>query len=387
MPFIGKASYSAGQNLPEVMEDVSDLVGIVSPFETPLLDHLGDSSRTARSTIHEWIEDELLSSTDVINQTTFTPDAATATSVTVANGSRFRSGDMVRVGNSREVIFINSVSGNTLTVVRRYGNSPATNLLNGQRLTILANGILEGDDMPEARFTNRQRRRNFTQIFAASVSVSGTMLAARQHGVTNELEYQKQNRIRELLRDLEASVISGYALTSNQAGTAGLRRSMNGLVAMITTNNFLPGSGPIPPGGGTGADLTEELLNAALRVIWESSSSRVDTIVVGGLLKRRINSFLAASRQASIGEQRFSNLVSEYESDYGVCKVVLARSMPPDAMMLLDSSRVEVMALDGRAFGYKAMGSSGDREQGMVVGEYTVELRNELAHGVVRGLT
>ena len=61
MPFTGKATYSAGTDLPEIMEDVSDVIGIVSPFETPLLDFLGDAKRPATSTVHEWIEDALVS--------------------------------------------------------------------------------------------------------------------------------------------------------------------------------------------------------------------------------------------------------------------------------------------------------------------------------------
>lgn len=61
MAFTGKATYSAGQTLPELMEDVADLVGIISPSETPLLDHLGDAQRSAQSTIHEWMEDALVS--------------------------------------------------------------------------------------------------------------------------------------------------------------------------------------------------------------------------------------------------------------------------------------------------------------------------------------
>ena len=48
MSFNGKATYSAGPNLPELAEDVSDIIGIVSPYETPLLDHLGDPRRAAR---------------------------------------------------------------------------------------------------------------------------------------------------------------------------------------------------------------------------------------------------------------------------------------------------------------------------------------------------
>jgi hypothetical protein len=60
MAFTGKATYSAGATLPEIAEDVSDLVSIVSPFETPLLDAFGDPQVEARSTRHEWLEDEML---------------------------------------------------------------------------------------------------------------------------------------------------------------------------------------------------------------------------------------------------------------------------------------------------------------------------------------
>ena len=35
MPFTGKATYTAGAGLPEVVEDVSDIIGIVSPSRRP----------------------------------------------------------------------------------------------------------------------------------------------------------------------------------------------------------------------------------------------------------------------------------------------------------------------------------------------------------------
>ena len=61
MPFTGKPTYAAGADLPELVEDVSDVIGLVSPFETPLLDHIGDAKRAAGGTIHEWLEDALVS--------------------------------------------------------------------------------------------------------------------------------------------------------------------------------------------------------------------------------------------------------------------------------------------------------------------------------------
>jgi hypothetical protein len=387
MAFTGKATYSAGADLPELVEDVSDIIGIISPHETPLLDHLGDSKRPALSTVHEWLEDELLPNSDTVNQTTFTPNATDATSVTVANGSRFRPGDQVRPGTSREVLFVASVTGNTLTVVRRYGGTPASALANGQRLTILGNAALEGDDSPEARFTNRVRRRNYTQIFTAGVEVSGSMLGARQHGIADELDYQKQERMRELLRDLENCVINGVAPAAAPQGSGTVRRTMNGIIPALSTHQFTPGVGGFPTGGGAGSDLDENVLNTALRLVWEQSNARIDTIVVGGAMKRRINQFLASARRYGPAETSVREVVSLYESDFGVARVVLSRWMPPDAVLLLDASRVEVMALSWRSFHYKPLASTGDRERGQVIGEYTLELRNEGAHAIIRGLT
>src|SRR5947208_290938 len=87
------------------------------------------------------------------------------------------------------------------------------------------------------------------------------------------------------------------------------------------------------------------------------------------------------------GDEAFKSLVSVYESDFGVCRVVLCRSVPPGTVLLLDSSRIDVMNLAGRSFQYKPLSRTGDRESGLVLGEYTLEFRNENAHGVIEGFT
>jgi Family of unknown function (DUF5309) len=79
--------------------------------------------------------------------------------------------------------------------------------------------------------------------------------------------------------------------------------------------------------------------------------------------------------------------VQFYESDFGVQRVVLCRWMPVDSMLLLDSSRLSVLPLAGRSFQFKPLSSPGDSEVGMVMGEYTLEVRNENAHGLIRGLS
>jgi hypothetical protein len=140
-------------------------------------------------------------------------------------------------------------------------------------------------------------------------------------------------------------------------------------------------------GGGAGADLNELLINSAMKAAWEQSSGRIDTIVVNSAQKRRINQFVAsASRNYMPSDQKFSDIVSVYESDYGICKVILTRWMPSDTVLLLDSSRIEVLPLAGRSFQFKPLASTGDAMAGQVLGEYTLEFRNENAHALIRGL-
>ncbi len=381
MAFTGKATYSAGPTLPEIAEDVSDLISIVSPYETPLLDVLGDSLRAATSTHHEWLEDELLPNKDAVDDLMISEPTGT-TAFDAANGSRFRIGDQIQVEGSRELMLVTGISGNTLTVVRGYAGTTPEAIGDGQVLNILGNAALEGADRPEARFTSRVRKSNWTQIFTAAVEVSGSELAATQLGLDDEMDYQKQERLRELLRDLESTVINGGMPTANPQGSSTVRRTMRGIVSHLATNILAPNDTGFPAGD----ELDEAKLNYALRRIWENSSGTVDLIVVGGYQKRRINAFLSAVRGYSATDTAYRDMVSLYESDFGVCRIVTTRWMPQDAVLLLDSSRISVMPLAGRSFHFKPLASTGDYECGELIGEYTLELRNEAAHGMIHGL-
>jgi len=382
MAFTGKATYSAGTALPELAEDVADLIGIISPYETPLLDALGDPLRAATSTHHEWLEDELLPNKDSIDDQSIS-SPSTETDFDVANGSRFRVGDQIQVEGSKELMLVTAVSSDTLTVVRGYSDTTAEDLVDGQVINILGNAALEGDDKPSVRFTNRARCGNYTQIFAATVEVSGTDMAANQLGLSDEMDYQKQERLRELIRDLENTVVNGGQPASAPQGSGSVRRTMKGIIQNLSTNVFSTGDSGFP----SGTDLDETKVNYVLRKIWENSNGNVDLIVVGGFQKRKINSFLSASRSFGASDTTYRDMVSVYESDFGICKIITTRWMPQDAVLLLDSARTSVLPLAGRSFHFKPLASSGDYECGELIGEYTLELKNEAAHGLIRGLS
>jgi hypothetical protein len=379
MSFTGKATYSAGATLPEVAEDVSDLITIASPHETPLLDALGESTRFARSTIHEWLEDSLVANSVAVTA------VASSTLVTVDDVTLVRVGDQMRIDETAERVLVTAVNTGTgqITLTRGYGGSVTITLATGAIMTNLGNAALEGEDAAAPRFTSRVRRSNYTQIFSATCEVSGSELAVRQLGVRDELDYQKAQRVRELLRDLENSVINGRAPATNPQGSATVRRTMRGLTSFLEEDAFEPGVGDMLEE----STLTEPVLNRALRSVWERSGANIDTIVVGGALKRAINAFVATNRRFFSVNESYKDAVSTYESDFGVCRVVLSRYVPTGTALLLDSSRIDVLPLAGRSFQYRPLATTGDREAGQVIGEYTLEVRDPRSMGMIKNLS
>ena len=383
MSFTGTATITP--TLPEPVEDIHDIVGIISPYETPLLDHLGDPNRVASCSAHEWLEDVTLSNEDRIADcnTLDLEEAGVVKAFAVDHPDRFFVGDIVQPENSRESLFVTKIEEGHLHVVRSYGGTAVSSLETGTRLRIVNNAAMgEGEN----RFVRRVRKTNNTQIFTAGVEVSGSQLAAKQAAIADELDYQKQERLRELVRDLENCVINGVGPAYEPPRRApkpgesvemkSVRRTLRGIIPSIKTHQFDHKSAP----------LNEDALNSAIREVWERSNGGVDTILVGGLQKRAINQFIASARGYDARNTRYRDMVSVYESDFGVCRVVLSRWVPADTLLLLDSSRIDVLPMAGRSFHYKPLGVDGDRERGQVIGEYTLELRDEHAHGIITNL-
>lgn len=326
MAFTGTASYSADSALPEIAEDVADIVSIVSPYETPLLDHLGDAIRPATSIRHEWLEDEPPSGSAARDR---------AMSKAATTGDRRAVAEYLRLRNKAA----------------------------GQ----------------DEQHVKRIRKGNWTQVFTAAVQVNAADMAVRTLSIADEMDYQKQERLRELLRELESTVVNGLPREEGEYGDISVRRTMSGIIPFLTTNVFRPGHDNFP----ADTQLTEEQLNVGLQRIYDQIGVGVDTIAVGGYQKRRINRFIPSARAHDLNAVPYRDLVSVYEPESGrLCRVILCRAVPPDMVLLLDSSRINVLPLAGRSFHYKFSGDHG----GDVIGEYTLELRNENCHGLIRGL-
>jgi hypothetical protein len=378
MSFTGKATYDAGSTLPELVDDVSDLVGLISPFDTPLLDAIGSPRYSAQSTRHEWFEDRLNPNYSAVNNGAGYDDTDTA--ITVDDGAVFRAGDLVKPEGSEEAMQVTAVNTNTLTVTRGYGGSAAEVLTDNQLITVIGHAALEGEDAPGSRHRNRVRKENYTQIFTEAVSISGSMDAVGLHAVEREFDYQVIQRLRELMRSLEQTVIGGFKAGGTPEGAAGVRRTMGGLL------QFISGADAVISDASSAA-LDEPMLNGALRQCWEKGG-RPNAIVCNGFQKRTISTFIQSSRRYEPESTALRNLVDVYESDFGAQRVILSRWAPADKVLLLDLDKIQVLPLQGRSFFVKPLAESGDFRKAQIIGEYTLEILNggDGGHGLITNL-
>ena len=367
MPFNGLATYD---NFEGIGEDVSDLVAFLAPFETPLLDAVGTSDRPATNVKHEWLEDTLNPTTDVVS--TAVSSATGAGGINVAHTTYFRVGDLIQL--DKEVMMVTSLSDvSTIAVTRGYGGSAATAHAAGTTATIIGNAALEGEDTDEDRTTKLVRKSNYCQIMKVGVKLSGTAQAVGWITTGDKLADSKVMRLREVLRDLEKTILLGRTDVST-IGSDTARRTMAGIVCSLATNVV------------SAATLTESALGNLLQSCYNQGSREVDLIVAPPKQKRIISSWNSSRIHVTNDANAYHNVVEVYESDFGSQRVIMNRWLPDDMVLVLDSGRIKVVPLRGRSFQYEELAKGGDYVRGQIVGEYCLEPRNENAHGYLYNL-
>lgn len=370
MAFTGRAIYDPGV-FEGVAEDVSPEISEISPFETPFLDRLGQAERAATSVFHEWLEEKLNPVT--VGTSTGIDDTTNPGTLTVHDSggaaARFiQVGAIFQVETTGEYIEVSAINGDAISFARAFGGTTAATITAGDTLFFIGDAALEGADVVSDISRPRVRVTNFVQIFKKDIIVSGTVQAVRQlGGITNEMDHQRAQRLKEIVRDLEKTVIRGKT-SGNSIGSATARRSMRGVLDYIQTNvttfSAVSSLGP------------DELTNI-IRDPWEAGASDLDLIVCDAAMKQQIDSFNTTRVEVMNLDERFHNRVSVFQSTYGNHAVMLNRWMPANSLMVVSTDRIKVVPLTGRSFQFRQVSRTGDADKAMIVGEYTVEVHNE----------
>lgn len=379
MAFTGKAAYTAFAV--EGVRDVAPNVAMISPRETPVLDWIGDGAEPARNIKHTWLEDAINTERDALNEVLDNSETA----VDVDDGTKFLVNDQIRVVGSNEIMLVTGISTNTLTVTRGYGGSTATTHADNAVVIIQSGAAIDGADVGASRETTRTEQANYSQIFSAPVSVSGSKQAVTNVGVVDEKSYQENMRLIEKLRELQRAVITGEEHDSSPEGTSAIARTMNGIHHYISTHDLTAGSGDL---SGLGTNLTLEVIKTVQRLVYEVSGVAPNGLAVGSLQKMRIDNILQTeSRQRMNTEATVFDKVQFIDTDFGEMRVLLSRDVPPDAATFMTQSKIGVIPLGSRSFQVEELAKVGDSNRSQLIGEYTLEVANEACHARVGGLS
>ena len=237
------------------------------------------------------------------------------------------------------------------------------------------NHQIEGADFSFAIPGARSRVNNHCQIFTKSLEVAETQRAVSVAGLEDEYAYQMEKRMKEIATDIEKALITG----TGNSGASGTARELHGILDFISTNS--------ETGSGTGTQaLTETLYNDLLQTIW-NSGGRPDTTYVNGWQKRKISAFATNNTRyqelTDAGELR--NFVSVYYSDFGVQRIELDSFMDTDKVIALQKDMWKIAVL--RGIKNVDVATVGDSKRGALVGELTLEARNEASSGEIIELT
>ncbi|MEM3040414.1 MAG: DUF5309 family protein [Nitrososphaerota archaeon] len=370
MVFTGRAIYDSGLGtsvFEGVAEDVSDIVGMISPYETPFLDLLGDAEFPARNVLHEWLEDSLNPNT-VVSSSTVPP---TGTALGMHEGGhpvgRFlQVGAVMKNNRTGEYVQVSATNNATISITRAFGGTTAATIAAGDSFFVVSDAALEGADVSTDISRPRVRRSNYCQIIKKDVIVSGTVQAVNHLAIADEVDYQQTQRLREALRDLEKAVINGK-LSGNTLGSATAYRTMQGVWDFITTNVTSTGAN----------SLTPTALDSIIAGAWGQGASDLDLIVVDPAWKAVIDGWNVSRVLVSNDSPVYRRQITEFTGTYGTFQVMMNRWMPSNSLMVLSTQRIKVLPLAGRSFQWIPVARTGDSVKGMILGEYTVEVKNQ----------
>ena len=355
---------------------ISDVIQMIDPRDTPLLSRLGLDGARNKFNLKlngykiELLEDELDPLETAANNGVAI--GAGDTSFTVADASVFQDGHVILIDAEYMVVKAADPQTNIVEVYSRaYGGTNAAHAANAI-IQIVGMARLEGDDADFGPLVDLSAPYNYTSIFQKAVQVSGTQQVISQYGIEDEFIYQANKAVPHLLRLVERAAFHGV----RSAGAAASPRSMGGLDTFIS-DNVVNAGGPI----------TKATVDALMEEIF-MDGGHPDLLVMNPRVANTLRALLDNSSFVRVSQNETQiglNAIERVITQYGELELLMDRWCPPGAAYMLDSGKVGFYTL--RGFEMKDLARSGDSRKVEVVGEFSLLLANEKAHGRIIGIT
>lgn len=238
---------------------------------------------------------------------------------------------------------------------------------------------IEGAAATYADLTQPARRNNVTQIITSTFRVSGTERSVSVAGMADPMEYQAAKALRDWKNNQEYAIVRG----ARASGDSGVSRQMAGIQNIVTSHYTARLSG---------TSLSETEFNDMVYDVANDVgvSDVFDTVLTTLRLRQKISTFTAGStRYVTAEDKKLTRPVMVYESDFGVHKIfghkdVYASNVTPGPFIFglkEDKWRIAYLRKPVR----EMLAKDGDRDNGQIVGELTLEYLAERSNAARSG--
>ena len=306
------------------------------------------------------------------------------------------------VGNREDLTdVIYNISPTDTPFMSSVGKTKATAVLHEWQTdslaaAVLTNAAVEGDDASSATLSPTTRVGNRTQISQKTIQISGTLESIDKAGRKSEKAYQLSKASAELKRDMEKILLSNQAAVT---GNTSVARKLGGLQAWLNTNTSLGTNGVAGSAGttaktdGTNRTFAEAQLKEVVREAY-TAGGNPSVVMLSPTKKQEFSAFTGIAQQRfqapSNKQSTIVGAADVYLSDFGTLSVVPNRFMTAEAdsgevVFVLDPEYAAIAYL--RPFATNELAKTGDSEKTQLLVEYTLEVKNEAAHGIIADLT
>ena len=252
------------------------------------------------------------------------------------------------------------------------------------------NFVLEGDAATIDATTATTRVFNYCAISDKTARVTGTQEAVNSAGRRSEMAYQMEKRMKELKNDVEKIILENNAYVAGNTTTA---RECAGAQAWIVTNQSVAGDATPATGDGSDAHtdgtaraIQESFVETVLGNAWNSGGNPT-LAILGKAQKQAFASFSGNATRTHDGQtKKITNTIDIYIDPLGnEVRLVPDRFCPADVVYFFDTENVAFSTL--RDFQSADIARTGDSQAKQLLVEYTLEMRNEAAHGIITDLS
>lgn len=200
----------------------------------------------------------------------------------------------------------------------------------------------------------------------------------------------------EIKRDMETSLLSNQVASAGNSSTA---RKLGGLQAWLNSNYSGGTSGVAGNLGttartdGTNRTFIESILQGVVKSVY-ASGGNPKVLMVSPAHKQTVSAFTGIAAQRYMAPSNAPTTIigaaDVYLSDFGTISVVPNRFMTStnscdETAFVLDPDMAAVAFL--RPFQTNELAVTGDNESTQLLAEYTLEVKNQAAHGIIADLT